>query len=312
MNAPRRTALARASAFALLWLAAGALRADPPSFDLADEKTAAPADRTLVVTSPKDLAAAGITGHGSRDVVAVVTEALKDQPAGTKVRVIIGEQTEGSVRWRLVYPKSAVALDAEGRPHGSEYLAVIVDAGTGRINAFRRVPWEHGVRHGLEKEYDGERVSAEVPWVNGKMAGVRKSFFPNGQVQSESPYVAGQANGVTRTWDADGALTSEATMKNGEREGQMTEYWPGTTQARRLLEFHHGVAHGAVREFYPTGKLKRKCSLADGSLHGADESYNEQGEVTHTRYWWKGDPVSAEEFARRTAPPPASGGAGQP
>ncbi|MDA0841227.1 MAG: toxin-antitoxin system YwqK family antitoxin [Planctomycetota bacterium] len=283
------------------------LFAEAPSFDVDDTEDTKSKDRTYIVESVDDLALNGITDQGAGDVANAVKAALKDKPEGTKVRVTVSIATEGSVRWTYFYPRAAVALDEQGRPHGTEMVAVNVVLTVGRIVVYREVPWVHGVRHGIEREYKKEnmwkpeaQVIAEIPWKDGKMHGLRKGFYPDGKPESETQYVEGTANGPTRLWDQNGNLTSEGVMKDGQRDGQFTEYWPGTTQPSRIIHFKAGVTHGLVKEFYSNGKLKRERSFKDEAAHGEDRIYDEAGEVTHTRYWWDGDIVSKEEFEKRS------------
>ena len=295
----------KAAAMALLF--AAPLLAEELSFELDGKDAAKPKDRTHTVSSVDDLALVGITGKGVREVARAVTEALKDKPKGTKARITVGIATEGSVRWTYYYPRSAVALDEQGRPHGTEFLAIKVVYTVGRITIYRHIPWKHGVRHGLEREFRRKdmwkpdaHVAAEIPWKDGKMHGAQKTLLPNGKVQTETVYVNGIANGPTRIWDEEGNLTSEGLMKNGKLDGRFVEYWPGTKQAKRTIHYQMGVTHGPVTEYYRSGKLKRKRAFRNEAAHGEDRLYNEDGTIAKARYWLDGNPVTKREFEKRS------------
>jgi antitoxin component YwqK of YwqJK toxin-antitoxin module len=281
-------------------LAAAPILAEGPSFDLDDAESAKPADRTCTVSSADELAALGITGHGAREVANAVQQTLKGTPTGTKVRVAIGVATEGSTRWTYFYPRSVVPVDDQGRPDGVEFLAVDIVSTIGQIVRHRLIPWKNGVRQGTEKEYAGTALLAEIPWENGKMHGLRKTLFPNGNLQGETTYVDGVANGPTRLWDKDGQLLSEGNLKGGQRDGRFVEYWPGTKQPSRTLHYKDGVTHGLVSEYYKSGKLKRERAFRNEAPHGEDRLYNEDGTIAETRYWFDGDPVTKEEFKKRS------------
>ena len=289
-----------ACGYALLALLVGPLFSEELSFELDEKESAKPEDRTYTVTAASELATLGITGHGARNVVKAVQEALKGKPEGTKARVSIGVGTEGSVRWTYFYPRSVVTLDNQGRPDGVEFLAVNLVMTVGRIVVHRLIPWKNGIKQGLEKEYAGKRLRAEVPWVKGKMHGPQKTFFRNGKVRSETVYVNGIANGPTRLWDENGSLTSEGDMKDGKLDGRFVEYWPGTEQPKRTIHYRMGVTHGPVTDFYRSGKLKRKRAFKNEAAHGEDLLYNEDGTIAQTRYWLEGDPVTKEEFEKRS------------
>ncbi len=282
--------------------------AGEPSFDLDDEKPEeqASSDRTLIISSVDDLALQGVTGHGANNVQRAAQKAFKENPKGTRLRVRVGRNTEGSIRWVYSYPRSVTPLDAENRPHGVEWLLMHLEAPTGRIISYRLIPWKHGSKEGVEKEFLEEkpwgrhRLAAEVSWKNGKMHGLRKVFFPSSKIRSETKYVNGVADGLARIWDAKGNLLSTCTMKNGKRQGETVEYWPGSKQPARSISYQNGVTHGLVREYYRNGKLKRERAFRLEMAHGEDRIFNEKGVVIHKRYWFDGDPVSKEEFEKRT------------
>jgi len=281
-------------------------RAAEPSFDLEGGGTApqVSGDRVFVIRSPDELVLHGVSGKGADSVKKVVERICKENPGSTRFRVRYGTATEGSTRWTYIYPQSVVPLDADDRPHGNEWLALEGDPATGSLFSYRLVPWKHGIRDGVEKEFSARqqeaRLVGEVSWRNGKMHGARKAFFPDGKLRSEIPYVEGLADGLARIWDADGKLLSEGTMKAGKRDGTMIEYWPGTDQPQRVIHYKDDRIDGLVREFYRSGKVKRERSFRNESPHGEDRTFHENGEVAALRYWHNGAPVSKDEFEKRS------------
>jgi hypothetical protein len=278
-----------------------------PSFELADdgEKTESRSGRTVVVKSVEDLALKGISGKGAAKVRQVLERVIEENPETDRVRVFCGTATEGSSRWTFVYPRSLTPLDAEDRPHGTQWLMTNFDPTTGRVISYRLIPWEHGVKDGVEQEFRGagwsreEFLAAEVPWRKGKMHGERKTFYPDGELKGLTRYVDGLASGPARQWDADGNLLSECPMKDGERHGKKKEYWPGTDQPRRIIPYRDDRVEGLVREFYRSGKLKRERRFHDDMAHGVDRIYDEDGNVISRRYWFEGTTVSREEFEKK-------------
>jgi hypothetical protein len=284
----------------ILWSAVEPMSAETPSFDLEETDSAKSAYRTLIVSSADELATQGITGHGAQDVAKAVQQVLKDVPQGTKLRVDVGVATEGSTRWTYFYPRSVVPLDDQGRPNGVEFLAVDIVSTVGQVIGHRLIPWKNGVRHGTEKEYAVKVLVAEIPWENGKMHGLRKTLFPNGNLQGETTYVQGVANGPTRLWDKYGHLLSEGNLKDDRRDGRFVEYWPGTAQPQRIIHYRNGVTHGLVIEYYQSGKLKRERTFRNEASHGEDRLFNEDGTIAQTRFWFQGDLVTKEEFKKRS------------
>jgi len=277
-----------------------------PSFDLEGGAAApqASGDRVVVVRSAEELVLQGVAGKGADSIKKVVERICKENPAGARFRVRYSTATEGSTRWTYIYPQAVEPLDAENRPHGTQWLALEGDLTVGHIASYRLVPWKHGIRDGVEKEFSARRpedkLLGEVPWRDGKMHGARKVFFPDGQLRSEIHYVDGVADGPARIWDADGKLLSQCTMMAGKRHGTMTEYWPGTDQPQRVIHYKNDRIDGLVREFYQSGRLKRERSFRNESPHGEDRAFHESGQLANLRYWYDGDAVSKEEFEKRS------------
>ena len=267
-------------------LVAGVGLAGAPSFDVQG-------DDYQVVTAA-DLDALAVSGAGAPEIKQTIATALAGKPAGTRVRILLGTMTEGSVRWQVTYLKTIVLLDSQGRPDGEEHQ--ITHQSVKGVTGYRTIPWKNGIKEGVEKSYMDGKLREELPWKNGKMEGLRRSFFEDGTVEVETQYAAGVANGPTRIYAADGSLIREGLMKQGKREGVMTEYWEGTKQAKRVVMYREGRVSGVVKEYYLSGKLKREVSLKDEAYDGADRLYNEAGTLTQTRYWRNGDSVTKEQF----------------
>lgn len=244
------------------------------------------------VTTTTDLATVGVKNQGAPAVAAAIKNALTNQPAGTKVRILVGSLADGSGQWTCVYLRSIVLLDAEGKPNGEEKYVADAKA------SYRLVPWVHGVKEGVEKEFINSVLRGEAIWKAGQMDGMRKTYFEDGKVESETPYINGKANGISRTYDKKGLLVREGTMKNGKRDAAMTDYWEDSKQPKRVANYRDGQANGPVKEYYLSGKLKREATLKDDSLQGEEKQYNEDGKVSLTRYWFKGDVVTPEEFKK--------------
>lgn len=224
----------------------------------------------------------------------------KGLPEGTTVRIGIGQvfdfghgessnQLEPALR-------SFVPLDAAGRPHGEERLIAASGRGEGReVTAI--VPWRNGVKHGVEKQFESENgrrfVAVELPWKNGQVDGMRRTYHPDGRLRSETTCRRGVPDGPARTFDAEGALLRESAMKNGRRHGEMKDYWPGTTQVRKVIPYRDGLVEGLVREYYKDGRIKRETEFCNDRMHGEDHHYAADGERVRTVRWKDGDELPA-------------------
>lgn len=213
-----------------------------------------------------------------------------------RLRVEIATGVEAGGHRRTEYLRSVVPLDDQGKPHGKElrYLSP-------RWNERERlVPWVHGVKHGVEKEFTGwgqsVTVASEVPWNEGEMSGTRRTFDAGGNVLSETPYVKGQPHGKSTTYDKDGRLVSEVVYVEGRKHGDKTEYWTETGEPRRIIPYKNGLAHGQMIAYHLNGQVKRKVACREGLLHGEEVVYSDEGNVITRRFWLDGERVSEAEF----------------
>jgi antitoxin component YwqK of YwqJK toxin-antitoxin module len=263
----------------------------PPLCWSEDEKP--PEEKVMLATKPEDFPA----------YRSLVDKMLKASPQGYKVRLTVVSVLDMNVGDRhLERLQSAVPIDPQGQPDGVEEHFATVHYGY----LERTVPYKKGVRDGVEKvyansdEHGGRYVGKEVPWLNGKMHGVVKTFHPNGNVSSETEYVNGLAHGKMRSLSLDGKLRREGTMKDGKRHGTVTEYWDTTGKPERAIPYEAGKVTGVVKEYYAGGQLKREVTFRDDAMHGVEKQFETDGKLSRTRYWFDGEAVSEDEFRKRS------------
>ena len=81
------------------------------------------------------------------------------------------------------------------------------------------VTWE---RHYSDRE--GGTLEREIPFVDGHVHGVVKTYFRNGRVASETPFVNGVTEGPQRIFFPSGQLRRETTWYREHIHGPQTEY----------------------------------------------------------------------------------------
>lgn len=156
--------------------------------------------------------------------------------------------------------------------------------------------------HGKEQRFDVRSgdLKREIPWVEGKMHGVMRSYHPNGEQASESPYENGKVHGAVRSYSIQGGLTRVATYVRGQREGDTTDYWvenPGAVQ--KVVPYRAGKVHGVAKGFYLNGKPKWERPFRGNLEHGKETQYAPDGTVERSVYWLEGDRVSEDEYRTR-------------
>lgn len=219
-----------------------------------------------------------------------------DLPEGHKVRVTAKRIFDPSNRVHFDAPQKAVAIDQEGQKHGEENFLNHY-----ATEVLKTVTWKHGVKHGPEKHWataNRKRYARTViPWKDGKVDGVRRTYFPNGQVMVEVTYDNGVPVGHSTTYDQQGRVVRKTQFKDGLRHGERVDFFP--PQVRRRIPMKHGEVHGVVKEFDKQGNLVREIPFQHDLQHGVEKTYNNNGEVKETRYWLEGNPVSEREYRRR-------------
>lgn len=66
---------------------------------------------------------------------------------------------------------------------------------------------QNGVKNGMEIMYDSKaRVISKTPYVNGRIHGTKKDFYPNGETMGAIPYQYGMKDGTAFAYNKDGTV----------------------------------------------------------------------------------------------------------
>lgn len=218
-------------------------------------------------------------------------------PEGYRARVEFTTFGAGGDDRTIRYVCLLTPLDPKDRIDGTE-LAF----GDWYRKPVRITPFRQGVKHGSETLFQngGDTPQAEIPWEDGRIHGVKKTFHANGQLASESTYEKDVVTGTVRTYAPDGQLIRVARFVKGERDGDMIDYWPGRGEVvERIVPYRKGVVDGLSKAFYANGALKWERPFRRNDLHGIERHFTVDGQVEKERYWLKGQAVGAEEFRRQ-------------
>jgi antitoxin component YwqK of YwqJK toxin-antitoxin module len=221
-----------------------------------------------------------------------LNKSLEKLPDGYSMKVTLGSfydfgnsASSGKLEWQ---PIAWVPVNPDGKEDGVE------------IRGRKRTPWKNGVKHGMQVMLRSGRTVEQIPWEDGVIEGVKKTFHKDGSIQSETPYVDGKQHGLSKTYAKDGRVTRTCMMKHGRRDGQLVDSWPDTGHKRRVINYADGKVEGTVRTYYPNGQLKQEIPFIDDTMHGEEKRYAEDGEPEKSRYWSEGTLVSKSEFMLTT------------
>jgi antitoxin component YwqK of YwqJK toxin-antitoxin module len=233
------------------------------------------------------------------DDVARIEPLLKALPDGHRLRLEFVTTSKAVTGYEhdIRSVKRATTTDAGGKSDGLEleFLAHYQ-------RHSREAIYRNGVRDGPEKLYNQTgALTAEIPWVNGRIHGVKRTFHPDGKPANETAYDKGEIRGASRSFDAAGKVIRVVSYSNGQRDGDSTDYWPEKPeQVKQVVPYRGGVVEGVAKAFYLDGKPKWERPFKDNRQHGVEKQYDGDGKVDQTLYWLNGSRVSAEEYRKKS------------
>jgi len=188
-------------------------------------------------------------------------------------------KSEASFSWgrrdgitRQYYENGALMIEAgfrSDKPHGKfmEY-------------------YEDGTLMAEECYKDGELLLQKRFDKKGKLDGVARSYYGNGQIKVEANFKGGKAEGISMKYHDNGALMAEEHYRNGvllsqkgydkkgALEGFVREYF-SSGPLRTETDFKEGMH----REYHRSGSLKVDARFKDKKPHGLVKEYYEDGTI---------------------------------
>jgi|GEM_PF-6866203 len=95
-----------------------------------------------------------------------------------------------------------------------------------------------------------------------------------GQVEEKAYYANGKLDGIRETFFAQGVLNEREVRKDGELKERTIHSLDGTWNKST---WEGPTSKGANQKYYASGVLKEKCPHENGKLHGLCEGYDEAG-----------------------------------
>ena len=141
------------------------------------------------------------------------------------------------------------------------------------------IPYANGHIDGILRTYDtaGQPV-AEMTFHQGVPDGPA-TFYHDGKRHMTATYQAGQKHGVCHLYTPQGALSSTHTYAHDHLDGPSTSYNTATGKPLLTETYQAGKKHGPARTFYPNGALLAEETYAEDHLIGTSTHYYASGEV---------------------------------
>ena len=108
--------------------------------------------------------------------------------------------------------------------------------------------------------------------------GIHRKYYNSGKLSAEIPFKDGKREGLAKTYYESGSLKSEVLFKNGKREGlAKTYYESGSLKSEH--PFKNNKLEGVLKSYYENGKLEAEVPYKDGKVEGVNKIYYENGSL---------------------------------
>jgi uncharacterized protein len=174
------------------------------------------------------------------------------------------------------------------------------------------IAFKKGFENGQLTEYQKDKISYTVNFIDGKRTGVAKEFHPNAALKSQVIFENDLENGLfyelnlagdtiilgfykeglkDSLWlyaDENGELIQEGYYARGMKVGEWLDYHSnGKTAIERY--YFNDLLDGEYFEFYPEGEVKVHGRFDDGEPVDYWFSYDEKGNIKEKGEFWKGE-----------------------
>ena len=124
--------------------------------------------------------------------------------------------------------------------------------------------------------------------VTGLVKDITHSY--SSSVVFKANYKNGRLHGLKQTWFWDGVLRSEGFYVNGKKEG-VHRVWFSNGQLKERLEYHNDGLQGVQKSWYENGQISLEISYKDGFKHGISRSWDENGQLISEKNYGISQPV---------------------
>lgn len=111
--------------------------------------------------------------------------------------------------------------------------------------------------------YTTEDRKLEIGIRNGKVDGLSRGWYEDGQLETEEHFVDGISDGLRTRWHPNGVKKSETEIVDGRLSGHHIEWHDNGTKAAEAIMVD-GQPEGLVESWHPSGKLKSRVVYEKG------------------------------------------------
>lgn len=95
-----------------------------------------------------------------------------------------------------------------------------------------------------------------------------KAMFSRNSLTEMQEFRGGIQEGLIQLFDDRGQIYKAYYSKNGLKDGEEIEYYPGTGQAHLSIQWVQGKIHGFTKSYYPNGTQESQREMAENKKNG--------------------------------------------
>ena len=122
------------------------------------------------------------------------------------------------------------------------------------------------------------KVKSELRYTEGKLDGLCKWYYSNGNPSMEAVYKMNILNGETTRWFENGKLEEKAYYIDNQYDGMVEEYNAFGILVTKST-YKNGVLNGEFHQYYDNGKPFMDGEYVDGMMHGGWIMYYKDGTI---------------------------------
>lgn len=122
------------------------------------------------------------------------------------------------------------------------------------------------------------KVKSELRYTDGKLDGLCKWYYNNGNPSMEAVYKMNVMDGPSTRWYENGSLEEKAYYVDNQYDGVVEEYNVFGKMVK-LSTYQNGVLNGLFYQWYDNGKVFVEGEYVDGMMHGSWIMYYQDGSI---------------------------------
>jgi antitoxin component YwqK of YwqJK toxin-antitoxin module len=207
---------------------------------------------------------------------------------------LLDEQGRKTGHWKVEYPSGSTLYEAdfvEGNPVGT----MVRYYENGAVKA--RMEFEAGGDRSLTHLFYNNGKLAAVGWYTKQLKDSVWTYYSelDGSVRVREPYLEGKLDGVVRSYYPDGKISEEVSWKQNLKEGPWKRYYQDGTP-RLSGHFKNGLQDGSYEVFYSNGTNQIKGEYLDDKSQGTWYFYDEDGNAIDSLEYLHGTPADREKY----------------